>query len=167
MEQFRYRLQLLLDLKIERRQDRERALAERQRELAMEQSALSELEREQEKLESALSEGRRGRLITGIAAGGHDLRLRTEYLRRVASDVEIGRGAVSAQRLRVGEFQDRVAQAREALADAAREVEVLKKHRERLEKRFLRVMEQREAQEQDELGGILFNQRRRAYESSR
>jgi len=167
MEQFRYRLQLLLDLKIERRQDRERALAERQRELAAEQTALAELEREQERLESVLREGRRSRLVAGAAADGHKLQLRTQYLLGVASDVEIGRGAVSAQRLRVGEFQDRVAQAREALAEAAREVEVLKKHRERLEKRFLRLLEQREMQEQDEMGGILFNQRRRANESSR
>jgi flagellar biosynthesis chaperone FliJ len=83
----------------------------------------------------------------------------------LAADVEAGKGAVAAQRIRVGEFQDLVAEARQHLAEAARDVEVLNKHRERLEKSFLSTLERKEAQEQDEMGSIIFNHGRR-HESS-
>ena len=167
MAQFHYRLQILLDLKIDAREKLERALADRQRELAAENQALAELEESQRALEATLKEARLARLGTAEGINGHTLEIRTQYLRRLVQDVETGQGAVSAQRLRVGEFQDRVAETRQLLADAAREVEVLEKHKERLEKRFLRALEQKQALEQDEMGGIIFNQRRDAYEGSR
>jgi len=167
MAQFHYRLQILLDLKIDAREKLERALAERQRELAAENRALAELEEAQRVLAGKLKESRTALLGTGAGVSGHTLELRTRYLKRLVQDVETGQDAVSAQRLRVGEFQDRVAEARQHLADAAREVEVLEKHKERLQGRFLRAIEQKQALEQDEMGGIIFNQRRDAYEGSR
>ena len=83
----------------------------------------------------------------------------------MTADLSGAKGAVSAQRFRVREFEDHVSEARRLLADAAREVDVLNKHRERLENRFLRALEQKDAVEQDEMGGIIFNHKRRAYES--
>ena len=165
MAAFRYRLQPLLDLKLERREELERALAKRQRELAAEEEALAELGRAQDAMKSKLVEALRARLSAGAHTDGHTLRLHTQYLRGLTADVETGKGAVAAQRVRVDEFQDRVAEARRQLAEAAREVEILDKHRERLEKAFLKAAERKEALEQDEMGGIIFNQRRR-HESS-
>jgi flagellar biosynthesis chaperone FliJ len=162
MAVFQYRLQLLLDLKLHRREELERALAERQRELAAEKVALAELERAQEAMKCKLAEALRARLTAGSSACGYTLGLHSEYLRGLNGDVQAANGAASAQRVRVGEFQDRVAEARRQLSEAAREVEVLKKHRDRLEKSFRRAAEKKEALEQDEMGGITFNQRRRA-----
>ena len=165
MTSFRYRLQPLLDLKLECREDLERALAGRQRELADEKEALADLERTQEALKFKLADALRDRLSADSNADGRTLELHTQFLRGLAADVKSGKGAVAAQCIRVGEFRDRVTEARRQLAEAAREVEVLNKHRERLEKTFLRVADRKENLEQDEMGSIIFNRRRR-HESS-
>ena len=165
MTPFQYRLQPLLEMKLEKRKESERALIGRQRELAMEGEALAELEQAQNDLQLKAAEALRTRLRTDSNANGNTLELHTQYLRGLAADVEAGKGAVAAQRIRVGESQDMVAEARRQLAEAAREVEVLNKHRERLEKSFLRTRERKEAQEQDEMGSIIFNNGRR-HESS-
>jgi flagellar export protein FliJ len=166
MARFQYRLQPLLDLKIERRDALELALAQRRKELADEQQALTDLQRAQEELAAGLVEALRARLAAGTAANGHALAQHTDYLRRLTADVTEAKAAVSAQRFRVREFEDCVAEARRVLAEAAREVDVLKKHRERLEQRFTRALEQKEAAEQDEMGGVIINQKKRAYENS-
>jgi hypothetical protein len=158
---YQYRLQPLLELKLERRGEMERVLAARQRELAEEEAALAELERAQEGLKFKLAEALRGRLSAGSDVQGHVLELHTQYLRAVAVDVEAGKGAVGAQRIRAGEFRDRVSEARRQLAEAALEVEVLNKHRQRLEKSFRRAVERKEGLEQDEMGSVIFNNRRR------
>ena len=165
MAPFQYRLQPLLEVKLERRKELERALTGRQRELAMEREALAELEQAQNGLRLRVAEALRTRLQADSNANGYTLDLHTRYLRGLAADVEAGKGAVAAQRIRVGEFQDLVAEARQHLAEAARVVEVLNKHRERLEKSFLSTLERKEAQEQDEMGSIIFNHGRR-HESS-
>src|ERR1043165_451620 len=112
MANFRYRLQTLLDRKIERRKELEKSLVDRQKELAAEQRALTEMEEAQAALEATLVEARRK--LLGIEAGesGYALQLRTHHLRGLRADVEAGQGAVFAQRLRVGDFEDRVAEAR-------------------------------------------------------
>jgi flagellar export protein FliJ len=166
MPTFKYRLQPLLDIKIERKEALEQELALRRKELAAEQEALAELERAQATLTLRLAEALRARLGAGLHASGHVLEQHTDYLRGLSGDVTAGKSAVSAQRLRVRDFEDRVAQARRSLAEAAREVDVLEKHRERLEQRFARALERKEAVEQDEMGGIIFNQKRGAHESS-
>jgi flagellar biosynthesis chaperone FliJ len=164
MSPYQYRLQPLLDLKVKRRQELERAVADRQRELAAEKEALAELKRAHEQMKSKLAEALRARLSEGSEAQGYTLGLHTYYLRGLTADVKSGNDAVAAQRVRVGEFQDRLAEARRQLADAAREVEVLNKHRERLEVAFLRAADRKEALEQDEMGNFIFN-RRRGHES--
>jgi flagellar export protein FliJ len=166
MAQFKYRLQPLLDLKIERRDEFELALAERRKELAEEQQALAGLECARDTLAARLVEALRSRLAAGKEANGYELSQHTEFLRGLTADLTAAKSAVSAQRFRVQEFEERVVDARRDLTDAAREVDVLKKHRERLESRFIRALEHKEAVEQDEMGGIIFNQKRRAYESS-
>lgn len=163
---FRYRLQPLLDLKNERKEQCELALAERRRELIAEREALVELETKRNTIAVALGEALRARLAAGAEASGHALGQHTSYLRGLTDDLSAAKSAVMAQTIRVRDFERRVEDARRQLADAAREVEVLEKHRERLEKRFLREQERKAGVEQDDMGNIIFNQKRRAYESS-
>jgi flagellar biosynthesis chaperone FliJ len=58
--------------------------------------------------------------------------------------------------------EERLAEARRDLGEITREVEVLHKHRERLEQRFLREIERKDALEQDEIGNVLYMSRRRS-----
>jgi flagellar biosynthesis chaperone FliJ len=166
MAPFQYRLQPLLDLKLERRKRLETELVERQLQLAAEHRVLAELGQNQEALAARLVQALRSRLAAGQSPNGYTLGLHTEYLRGLGGEVEAASGAVSAQQLRVREFQDRVTEARCLLAESAREVEVLTRHRERLEKRFLRTVERKESMEQDEMGSIMTIRKRRAHESS-
>ena len=166
MASFQYRLQPLLEMKIERKKQLELALVQAQKELAAEREALAELERAQAELENKLLQSRRSALDPKKGTNGYKLAMHTEYVRGLLGDVETAKGAVSAQKMRVGEYEQRVVEARRLLFEAVREVEVLKKHRERLEKRFLRAVEKKDALEQNEMGSIIFNQRMRTHESS-
>jgi flagellar export protein FliJ len=166
MASFQYRLQPLLDLKIERKKQLELALIQAQKELAAEKEALKELERAQAELEDRLVQSRRSALDPKKGTSGYKLALHTEYVRGLVGDVETAKGAVTAQQTRIGEFEQRVVEARRLLFEAVREVEVLKKHRERLEKRFQKAVERKDALEQNEMGSIIFNQRVRTHESS-
>ncbi len=161
MARFQYRLQPLLDLKLERRKALERALAALRRELGTEEAALAELQRAQEALKVRFAEALRARLSPDSTVQSRQLDLHTHYLRGLAADLEAAGGAVVVQRIRIAECQDRVNAARSQLTQGAREVELLNKHRERLEKGFLRIEERNEALEQDEMGSIMFNHRSR------
>jgi flagellar export protein FliJ len=166
MARFQYRLQPLLDLKTERKEQLELALAERRKELAAEQEALAELEQKRDALRVALAEALRQRLAAGAGASGHALGQHTDFLRGLTADVMSAAAATTAQALRVRQFERLVDEARRQLAEAVREVEVLKKHRERVQQRFLREQERKDAVEQDDMGNVIFNSKRRAYESS-
>ena len=105
MGPFQYRLQQLLDLKLERRKRLETELVERQLQLSAEHRVLAELERIQESLAARLVQALRSRLAAGRSPNGYTLGLHTEYLRGLGGDVEAARGAVSAQQLRVRELR--------------------------------------------------------------
>jgi flagellar protein FliJ len=165
MAPFRYRLQPLLDLKLERRDEVQRDLALRLKELASEQKALEELVQGRARMEEKLFRSRRDVLAGADGASGLAIRQRTDYLRGLTTDLEAAKDAEFSQRMRVREFEERVAKTRRQLADCSREVEVLQKHREHLEKRFVREGEQKDAAEQDEIGSAMFTRRRHAHES--
>jgi flagellar export protein FliJ len=167
MARFTYRLQRLLDVKIERKEQLERNLVQCQRELVAEQEALDELRRAQARIEEKLTVSKRSILGGSAGVSEHVIRQRTDYLHGLASDLEAAKNAEFSQRLRVREFEERLAEARHLLAEGSREVEVLNKHRDRLEKRFLKELEKQEAAEQDEIATSMFNQGRRAHESFR
>lgn len=157
---YQYRLQPLLDLKLERRDKLVRVHTGLQRELAVEKRLLAELEREQEDLNLKLNAALRARLNLGSDGQGYHLELYSLHLQGLIGDVEAGKDAVAAQRVRVSEFEDRVVEARNQVVEAARDVEVLKKHRERLKQRALKAIQRKEALEQDEIGNVIFNQGR-------
>ncbi|MBV9508138.1 MAG: flagellar export protein FliJ [Acidobacteriia bacterium] len=153
---FKYRLQKLLDLKLERKEELQRDLAQRLAELAAEQKAHQELEAARARMEEKLASLKRVPLgMSGLAIQQY-----RDYLRGLVMDVEATRDAEFSQRLRVQEFAENVAKARRVLAECSRELEVLNKHRDRLEKRFLKEAERKEAADQDEIGSMLFSRGR-------
>jgi flagellar export protein FliJ len=165
MARFTYRLQQLLDLKLERKEQLQQELGRRQRELAAEQEAGEELRRQrilvQENLTAAQSSMRGGTQGTS----GRIIQQHADYVRGLSADLSAAKDAEFAQELRIREFEGRVASARRLLADCSREVEVLNKHRDRLERRFLKELEKREAIQQDDITNSKFHPERRAHES--
>lgn len=156
---FKYRLQPLLDGKIELKEEAERKLAGRQKEVRAEEERLSQLEARARGLGETKESFRRAPR-TGLTGRGAEFR--RDYLRGLDQDIEDARNACFSQRLALEEAQERLAEARRELAERTREVEILEKHRERLERRFRREIERKEALEQDEIGNMLYASRRRA-----
>lgn len=160
---FKYRLDPLLSQKAQVKQDAEQSLAARSRELSEEEKRLAEVKQHEAELLS-LKERAKNELLNpggGAQITGEEIRRRLDYLRGVDHDVETARGEVFAQKQAVDESQERLIQARQFLAECAREVEVLEKHRDKAEARYVQQVERKEANELDEIGAHLFISKRR------
>jgi flagellar biosynthesis chaperone FliJ len=154
MPTFQFRLQVLLDRRLDQKKQAEENLAARKRELTDEQRALRELEDEADRLQR-LYEGKRADRVTAESRQASELVRRNEYLSRLKSDVQAARSDVLSQQVFVDEAQDAVHQAQELLTECRRQVEVLEKYREKTEKRFLQELAYKEELEQDEIGNVM------------
>jgi len=162
MPAFRYRLQPLLDRKSELKEEAEKALVERQKEVAAEKDKLEAARRKQQDLiDLRLTRRREIMSTTGQPLNGDELRRRVEYIHALALEVDSAKEAVYAQQQVVSEAEQKLKAARDHLTDCTREVDILTKYRKKLEERFLRDAEQKEALELDEIGNMLFTSRRR------
>jgi len=160
---FKYRLDPLLNQKNQVKQDAEQSLAPRSRELTEEEKRLAEVKQHEAELLN-LKERAKNELLNpggGTQITGEEIRRRLDYLRGVDHDVETARGEVFAQKQAVDESQEKLIQARQFLAECAREVEVLEKHRDKAEARYVQQVEKKEANELDEIGAHLFISKRR------
>jgi flagellar biosynthesis chaperone FliJ len=70
-------------------------------------------------------------------------------------DVQGAQSALLSQQVFVDQAVEAVLQARTALEEVRREVDVLEKYREKAEKRFLQEAAYREELEQDEIGNVM------------
>jgi flagellar biosynthesis chaperone FliJ len=156
MARFTYRLQQLLDVKLERKEELQQELARTLQELAAEQEVGEELQRERILVEERLTAARTAMLSSTEGVSARTIRQHADYVRGVSSDLAAAKDAEFAQELRIREFEESVVAARRLLADCVREVEVLKKHRERLERRFLKELEKQEAIQQDDITNSRF-----------
>lgn len=158
METFHYRLQTLLDRKAELKEEAERALAAARQKLRETEARLVAA-REHEQALQTDREARRRALLTG-ESGGDEVRRRVDDLALLGRRIEEARDEVMSLRLRIEESQEQVDHAGAALADAARELEVLNKHRAKGESRFRAGQERKDAAAQDEIASALFARRR-------
>ena len=160
---FKYRLDPLLHQKTQVKQQAEQSLAERSRELTEEERRLAEVQQHEAELLSLKERSRNELLHTGSAKQltGEEVRQRLNHLRGVDQDVESARGEVFAQKQVVDESQVKLIQARQFLADCAREVEVLEKHRNKQEVRHHNELERKESHELDEAATHLFISKRK------
>ena len=160
---FKYRLDPLLHQKTQLKQQAEQSLAERSRELTEEEKRLAEVQQQEAELLGLKERAKNELLHTGSAKQltGEEVRQRLNYLRGVDQDVESARGEVFAQKQVVDESQVKLIQARQFLADCAREVEVLEKHRNTQEVRHHNELERKESHELDEAATHLFISKRK------
>ena len=158
---FRFRLQVLLDQKLQTKKQAEEELVKRQTELASEQAALVELTRHAEGLAQKHQDARRKLAHMNSTSGQHIVNY-SAHIESLSQNAESARDAVFAQELLLDKFKERVEEARAYLAACSREAEILTKYKDKLEWRFQRQVEQKEDLEQDEIGNMLYLSRRLA-----
>lgn len=159
MPAFQFRLQTLLDRRIEERQHAEEAANARERELMSEKQIMKELEQEAERAEELYQRKRAERVVASIREGSR-LASQSDFLSGLKLDVQTARSAVLSQQIFVDQASEAVREAQAALALCRKEVDVLEKYREKAEKRFLQEVAYREELEQDEIGNVMHLSRR-------
>ena len=164
MHTFKYRLQPLLDMKIERKSRLQADVAQCQRELSAEQDELARLRSAEGQLEEKLLGARRAMFPGANGASGFAVQQCRDYLSGLAIDLETARNSTFSQQLRVSEFEAKLAQVKRQLTECLREIDVLTKHRERLQQRFVKAAENKEAAVQDEIGTAMFVRREAIHE---
>jgi chromosome segregation ATPase len=144
------------------RQEAQHGLAAAQRELQKQQDELEICRLEQEAAAKRLQETRAEALspVAG-ATTGEWMRLKRAHIHRLEEQNERAVAETKAQELSVTEADERLAAARETLASRSGDVEVLEKHRARLERRFRAETEKKEALDQEEMANVIFLQGRR------
>jgi flagellar biosynthesis chaperone FliJ len=161
--EFRYRLQILLDQKTREKDAAQQALAAVQRALQLEQEELGACRREQD--QRAIRLGRARAEVISSAAGGSKgewIRLKRDHVWRLIEEYSDALDETRAQELKVSEAEEAVAAARLAMVARSRDVEVLEKHRARLERRFKNEADRKESLAQEEMANVMFLQGRNA-----
>lgn len=159
MPDFHYRLATLLDQKDAHQQECEKRLAECRGEVRRAEAALVELMRRQEGHEEAARRIRTSPLPD--QASGEDWQARATDVAVHQQRVEDAKDEVFSQRLRLEDLRQGVTEAAAAWQQAAREVETLRKHREKSERHFRAGLERKEALEQEEIAAAMYENRRR------
>lgn len=154
MPAFQFRLQALLDRRTEEKQHAEEFLAARERELAVERQTMKKLEEEAQCAAEHHQRKRAERFSAGVHQGS-TLAKQSDFLLGLKLDVQAARSAVLSQQVFVDQATEAVQQARAALEDVRRELDVLEKYRQQAESRFLREAAYREELEQDEIGNVM------------
>jgi flagellar biosynthesis chaperone FliJ len=159
MPAFQFRLQALLDQRTEERQHAEELLAGREKELATERQTMKELEEEAMRAVEHYQRKRAERLVTRVH-GGSTLAKQSDFLFGLKLDVQAAQSGVLSQQVFVDQASEAVREARAALEERRREVDVLEKYRQKAEMRFLQEAAYREELEQDEIGNVMHLSRR-------
>jgi len=147
MKLFRYRLQPLLDQKEKRKREIAEKLTETREQVAAGQQRLEELKTQVEELKQKREGLRRDMLSVpaGCVLTGMEVRHRVDRLLTISGELEAAKGAFFLQGTAIEEAEARVLEQQQHLADASREIQILTKHRDKSERRFLREIEMKEA----------------------
>jgi hypothetical protein len=111
MPAFRFRLQPLLEQKLEARKSAEEALAGQQKKLSAEERALETLQQEEKRLAESISIMRRRLLITSNMSGD-GLEQQTDYLHGLVQDLHSAHDAIASQELSVRQAQAKLTSSR-------------------------------------------------------
>ena len=157
MAQFRYRLQTLLDQKTQAKEDAQHALVVSQRELRELRDELEACRQAQEACSERLRNARAERVsLHRGSSSGEMMRWKRDHIVLLQDRRDEASDAARAQELSVSEAEDRVSAARMMLAARSRDVEVLEKHRARLESRHTQAAERQETVDQEEMANVIF-----------
>lgn len=156
---FVFRLQALLDQRIDLRKEAENDLKARESELAAERKTLRELEDAAEAAAAHYRHKRAERSRSGMSRGVPIL-IQNDSLLGLEMDVQEARSAILSQQILVEQALEVVGQAKEALAARRLDEEVLEKYRQKAKTRFEQEESYKEELEQDEIGNVMHLSRR-------
>lgn len=161
MAQFQYRLQPVLDVRKRAHEEAERVVATHRLALRQASDLLAEIRDSTGRLESDRSAIRAG-MLSGDEVTGLEIRRRVDDISILTRRIEDAKDEMLAQRIAIEECEERLAEAEGKASELSRAVEVLTKHREKQERKFLFAEERREANELDEIASTMYEARRRA-----
>jgi flagellar export protein FliJ len=156
---FVFRLQALLDQRIDLRKEAENELKARESELATERKTLRELEDAAEAAAARYRHKRAERSRSGMSRGVPIL-IQNDSLLGLEMDVQEARSAILSQQILVEQALEVVGQAKETLASRRLDEEVLEKYRQKAKTRFEQEESYKEELEQDEIGNVMHLSRR-------
>jgi len=158
MTVFRFRLQALLDKKIEERNLAAVKLTEAKRAHQTAQQKLRDMEKREQKLAEQIA-GAREQLLIESQSSSTQLGRLAKYLMGLEQDQRSARHASDLQRQTVKGAEEQVRKAHAGLAECAREVEILEKYREKLRNSFLRAALRKEEIDRDETSALMHPKR--------
>jgi len=161
MPKEKYRLQALLTIKARLKKKAEIALARALVELKQAKEKLEELEREKEEIIERWREARaemKRDTAAGIAVKKGNVHV--NFLRKLKEDEEAKQEEIEDQEQVIEDCENAVAAARREYIDAAKELQVMEKHKELWEKKVKAELTRREQKEMDELGGAIHQLRK-------
>ena len=156
---FVFRLQALLDQRIDLRKQAEDDLKVRERELAAENNTLREFEQSVETAVALYRRRRSERSRSGMSLGVPIL-IQNDSLIGLEMDVQEARSAVLSQQILVDQALELVREANAVLASRRLDEEVLEKYRQKAKTRFEQEESYKEELEQDEIGSVIYLSRR-------
>jgi flagellar biosynthesis chaperone FliJ len=156
---FVFRLQALLDRRIDLRKEAEDEQKARENELSAETRTLQELEQAVETAVALYRRRRAERSKSGMSLGVPIL-IQNDALIGLEMDVQEARSAVLSQQILVDQARERVNEAKGTLASRRLDEEVLEKYRQKAKTRFEKEESYKEELEQDEIGNVIYLGRR-------
>jgi len=152
---FVFRLQAILDQRIDKRKHAEDLLKSKEHKLAAEKRTLRELEEMVETAAALYRRRRAERSRSGMSLGVPIL-IQNDSLIGLEMDVQEARSAVLSQQILVDQAVELVDEAKAVLASRRLEEEVLEKYRQKIKTRFELEESYKEELEQDEIGSIIY-----------
>jgi flagellar biosynthesis chaperone FliJ len=156
---FVFRLQALLDQRIDQRKQAEDQLKARESELSTEKQTLQGLEQAVETAVALYRCRRAERSKSGMSLGVPIL-IQNDSLIGLEMDVQEARSAVLSQQILVDQALELVKKGNAVLASRRLDEEVLEKYRQKNKTRFEQEQSYKEELEQDEIGSVIYLNRR-------
>jgi flagellar biosynthesis chaperone FliJ len=160
MQRFVFRLQALLDQKLDLEAKARAAVSEKERKLD-EQRAFFRMQLENEKrIEHSIFTAKDDLLLLQAETPGTDIQRKYDYVAALRQDLTAAHEQTVIQKFAVQQAEIHLNEARAYALECSRETKKLMRYRERLEKRFLAESAKKEELEQDELGIAMYLSRR-------
>lgn len=160
MAVFNFRLQTLLDQKLDMEAKARVAMAEMHRIMEEQQSILLQLVENEKCIQRSILRTRDELLLAVVTNVGADVQRKNDYLAALRQDAKAAHDQMLIQQFAVEEAQMNLEKAQAYTLECFREAEKLSRYRKKLEKRFLAEAAKKEELDQDELGTTMYLSRR-------
>jgi type III secretion system (T3SS) protein YscO len=158
----KYRLQIVLDKRQKIKEDAEKNLAEAQQaviaEQKKEQECVDEVEKAKQRKEDEKKELNK-KTMEGLLSI-EKIKMGKEFLKTLDFEIKKAQDKLEQQRLKVQEAKDFVEKRRAELVEATKEFQAIEKHKQKWHEQLKKEMEAKEQEEQEEIGNVLFLQRK-------